>query len=84
MLDIGKKYWFRIVGNKKEVNLKGEVLEENDFLVKIRRDDGVEEILTLKQILHVNEAREGVSWGVPNKKEEIEVKKISRTEDGDN
>jgi len=58
MLETNKKYWFKIVGNKREVSIKGEVLEENDYLVKIRRDDGKEDILTFKQILAINEAKE--------------------------
>lgn len=58
MLKIGKKYWFRIQGTSKEVNIKGEVIEENDFMCKILRDNGNEEILSFRQIINVNEEKE--------------------------
>jgi len=60
MFEIGKIYWFKIKGSgeRKEVNLKGEVLEENDFMVKIKQDSGNEVILMYNQIIQVNKANE--------------------------
>jgi len=61
MLKIGTKYWIRILGNSREVTLKGKVLEEDEYLVKIARDDGSEEIISKRQILNINEAKEDLN-----------------------
>jgi len=61
MLKIGTKYWIRILGNSREVTLKGKVLEEDEYLVKIVRDDGSEEIISKRQILNINEAKEDLN-----------------------
>ena len=55
MFEEGKSYWFKIKGNVREfVSIKGKVLEENQFFVKIQKDDGQEEILIFAKILDVN------------------------------
>jgi len=76
MLKIGTKYWIRIIGNNKEVNLKGKVLEEDGFLVKIVRDDGSEEIISKRQILHLNEAKE-IETNNFNTADKVETEKIN-------
>ena len=59
MFSIGKKYWFVLkTKNEKEVSIKGEAVEENSFFIKIKRDDGNEEIIPFTRILNVNEAKE--------------------------
>lgn len=56
MFEIGETYWFKIKGSgeRKEVNLKGKVLEENQFMVKIMQDSGKEVILLFNQLLQIN------------------------------
>jgi hypothetical protein len=58
MFDIGKIYWFRFKGDVKEIaTVRGEVLEENGFLIKIRRDNGNIEFICLSALLGANEER---------------------------
>lgn len=72
MLKIGNNYWIRILGNNREVNLKGKVLEEDDYLVKILRDNGSEEIISKRQILNVNEVKENFETA-----DKVEIEKIN-------
>lgn len=58
MFEVGQQYWFRIKGDLKEINLKGLVLEENTFFVKIKQDSGNESILSFSQIISVNKVKD--------------------------
>jgi len=56
MFEEGKEYWFEYEsGNGKIFKLKGKIIEQNQFMIKIRTDRGKEEIIPLRIILHVNE-----------------------------
>jgi hypothetical protein len=62
MFDEGKTYWFCLKnrpGFKTDeiFKVKGKVIEENSFMVKIQPDNGNAEIIPLNRILDVNEAR---------------------------
>lgn len=57
MFEVGQQYWFRIKGDIKEFNLKGIVLDENNFFVKIKQDGGNESILSFNQIISVNKVK---------------------------
>ena len=62
MFEIGKIYWITIKSDLKEkVHLKGKVIEENQFMVKIERDNLSQEIIPFQRILNVNEARDDQS-----------------------
>ena len=60
MFEIGEVYWFKIKGSgeRKEVNLKGKVLEENSFMIKIIQDSGKESIIMFNQIIQINKTRD--------------------------
>lgn len=58
MLEIGKKYWFKKEFKDGEMSVKGEVLEENAFMVKIKRDNESEDFICFSELLSVNPARE--------------------------
>jgi len=60
MFELGKKYWIRIKGELKDINLKGEVIEENKFMVKIKQDSEKESIIMFNQILKINEAKDEI------------------------
>ncbi len=50
-----KKYWFELSTFKgRNVSIKGEVLEETPYLIKIRRDTGEENIIACARIVDVN------------------------------
>ena len=61
MFDKDKVYWFVLKsrpGFKDDFfKLKGRVIEENAFMVKIEQDSGRTEIIPLSRILDVNEAK---------------------------
>lgn len=61
MFEIGKVYWLKLKSTIDDSlkNLKGKVLEENSFMVKIQMDDGRETIIPFYRIIDVNEAKEG-------------------------
>jgi hypothetical protein len=64
MFDVNKSFWFKLKGIKKnEVNVKGRVLEENNFFVKIQLDDGKESIIPFVRVLDVNEIKEEYKQG---------------------
>jgi len=57
MFDLDKKYWFRLATHKGgEVSVKGNVVEETPYLIRVRMDDGNETIIACARILNVNEA----------------------------
>lgn len=58
MLEIGKKYWFKKKFKDGEMSVKGEVLEENAFMVKIKRDNGSEDFVCFSELLGINQVRE--------------------------
>lgn len=58
MFDVGKTYWFKVRGSVKDVSIKGLVIEENQFMVKVKRDDGTEEIIMFSRLLGSNEAKD--------------------------
>jgi len=60
MFEIGKTYWIKIKGSgeRSEVNLKGEILDENEHMVKIKQDSGKESIILFNQIFQINLAKE--------------------------
>jgi hypothetical protein len=56
MFETGKTYWFVVKSEKfGQVTTKGKVLDETDFLIKILRDNGDTEIISISQILRTNE-----------------------------
>lgn len=55
MFDIGKEYWFNLILGEREVNIKGKVIEENQFMVKIETAKG-DEIIPFVRIKNVNNA----------------------------
>lgn len=67
MFEVGKTYWFTLKGHKVDcVNVKGKVMDENDYMVKVDRN-GVVDIIPQSRILNVNEAKDnkeerGVSY----------------------
>lgn len=59
MFEIGSSYWFTLKSDRKDVvNIKGKVIEENSFMIKIVRDSGDEDIIPLVRIINVNKPRE--------------------------
>jgi hypothetical protein len=56
MFDKGKKYWINL-DNK--FNIKGEVIEETPYLIRIKRDDGTEDIVAAARITNINIAKDG-------------------------
>lgn len=60
MFEVGKKYWVTVTDEEKKRynNLCGEVMEENQFMVKIRMDNGNIEIIPFARVFNVNPAKE--------------------------
>ena len=62
MFDEGKIYWFVLKnrpGFKDDsiFRVKGRVIDENAFMVKVEQDSGKTDIIPLNRILDVNEAK---------------------------
>lgn len=58
MFDIGDTYWFVLKGDIKErYTVKGKIIEENQFMVKILRDNGEEKLISFSNILDSNKER---------------------------
>lgn len=76
MFEIGKTYWFSFNGIRtdKIISIKGRVLEENQFIVKVVRDDGVEEFIVIQKIINVNQVKD-VSYVNQVKEEVIKTEK---------
>ncbi len=58
MFDVGKIYWFTLSTFKGgKVTIKGEVLEETPYVVKVRMSSGEETLIACARILDVNADR---------------------------
>ena len=69
MFDVGKKYWFSVNTPFGISSVKGEVVEETPFLIRVRRDDGNHVVIICANIVNLNEAK-------------IEATKIEAKEEG--
>lgn len=55
MFELGKIYWVEVKGHTKDrVKFRGKILEENEFMIKLERDDGKIEIILFNKILDIN------------------------------
>jgi hypothetical protein len=60
MFEVGNTYWFIVKGDiKEQYSIKGKVLEENQFMVKVQREDSTNQIITFNQIISTNKAKLG-------------------------